>query len=239
MTLVIERLSARTGSDGVVNVAIADFQPLAASAPLAVELAAVCPELALRRIDAARDLAGTYHYRGLSELADGYAALLDEQGPVDCVVGYCSATGLAELIAARLGGPPLVLVKPTRPTVEQAIADFGSFLTKLRSPVRVATLDLAHGGPDAHAVMNGALGTALADWSAADGMDEDEVALLEHELLARFDGWLGFLLATAATRDPVPVRLRTVVPGPNLDDRLVRATAAGIRQIVSASRGSR
>ncbi|MGH3621691.1 MAG: hypothetical protein ACRDQ5_07860 [Sciscionella sp.] len=233
MSPTVEDLTVR---NGLITVVVADFQPLSAQRSLAAGLAASGARLAVRRIDAVRDLAGTYVYHDLSALADGYAALLGDR-PVDCVAGYCSAAGLAERIAVRLGEPPVVLVKPSRPTVRQAVDDFAAFLAKLRATAATEP-ELPPCGPALHAAMNGRLSAALSAWASADGMDADEVELLEAELLARFDGWLGFLLATAARPDPVPLSRKAVVHGLELDDPVVTATVAAITWIVADERSA-
>jgi amino acid adenylation domain-containing protein len=225
MAPTVEQLTGHSGSPAIV---VTDFQPLSAQRSLAAELSAAAGDLAILRIDAVRDLAGSYSYRGLDELAETYAGLL-AGAEVGCVVGYCSASGLAERIAARLGGLPVVLVKPTRPTFEQAVDDFGGFAAKLGSSADGLSFDHARGGAETHAAMNRALAAALADWALAEDIDADEVELLETELLARFDGWLGFLLAAAQHPDPLP--RRQVVPGVELDDDMVAATVAAIDRV--------
>src|SRR4051812_9621651 len=228
MAPTVEQLTGHSGfRRGSPAVVVTDFQPLSAQRSLAAELSAAGADLTILRIDAVRDLAGGYSYRGLDELAETYAGLLADAG-AGCVVGYCSASGLAERIAARLG-LPVVLVKPTRPTFEQAVDDFGGFAAKLGSSADGMAFDPARGGAETHAAMNRGLAAALAGWALAEDIDADEVELLETELLARFDGWLGFLLAAAQHPDPLP--RHHVVPGVELDDDMVAATVAAIERI--------
>ncbi len=208
-----------------LHVVVADFRPLTAPRTFASALAAAGDDrLAITRIDVVRDLAGTGTYRGVDELAGVYAS---EVGDVDCVVGYCSASVLAGALAGRIGSrPPVVLVNPTRPTVRQAVDDFGGFLAQLGAPV--TDLPATSGGAATHAAMNAALRAALAALAAADGMDADEVEMLETELLARFDGWLGFLLAAA--EDPGLVDVARTVSAP--EDAMAEAALAAIREVV-------
>ncbi|MEU5265211.1 amino acid adenylation domain-containing protein [Amycolatopsis sp. NPDC021455] len=225
MAPTVEQLTGHSGSPAVV---VTDFQPLSAQRSLAAELSAAGADLTILRIDAVRDLAGGSSYRGLDDLAETYAGLL-AGAEIGCVVGYCSASGLAERIAARLGGLPVVLVKPTRPTFAQAVDDFGGFAAKLGSSADGTSFDPARGAPETHAAMNRELAAALAAWALAEDIDADEVELLETELLARFDGWLGFLLAAAQHPDPLP--RRDVVPGAELDDDMVTATLTAIERV--------
>jgi amino acid adenylation domain-containing protein len=227
MAPTVEQLTGDSGSPAVV---VTDFQPLSAQRSLAAELSTAGGDLTILRIDPVHDLAGSYSYRGLDELAETYAGLLAE-ARVGCVIGYCSASGLAERIAARLGGLPVVLVKPTWPTLEQAVADFAGFAAKLHSSADGLSFDPVRGGAETHAAMNRGLAAALTAWALAEDIDADEVELLETELLARFDGWLGFLLAAAQRPDPVPLPRRHVVPGDELDEEMVAATVAAIEGI--------
>ena len=182
-----------------------DFQPLAAPRLLAPALAAAGDgRLDIRRVDAVRDLARAGGYLSVPDLAYSYAPLV---GRVDCVVGYCSACVLAAAVATALAErdavrPPVVFVNPSRPTVRQAVEDFTGFLARLGAPPPRPGAELDGGGAPAHALMTTALRAALLDLAAADGMDADEVALLDAELLSRFGGWLGFLLAAAAADVP-------------------------------------
>lgn len=209
-------------------VVVVDFRALSGLKSLAAELARVDDGLAVSRVDPVHDLAGAYAYRDLDDLADGYAARFASR-PTDCVAGYCSAAGLAERIADRLG-TPVVAVKPTTPTVDRALDDFAGFLAKLNGPAM--PLDPALTGRGLHTELNRRLADALDAWARADDMDADEVEMLRDELLARCDGWLGFLLAAAAA-GATPVGRRIVVPGVELDQPMVAATAAAIRQVVS------
>jgi hypothetical protein len=195
--LSVERVSARAGGTRVV---VVDFQPLAQSESLASALAAAGDiRLDIRRIDVVRDLAAAGTYLSLPDLAYSYAPML---GRVDGIVGYCSAGVLAAAVATACAEPdgvrpPVVFVNPTRPTVRQAVEDFGSFLSRLGAPPPATGSAWGGGGQPAHTLMTSALRSALADLAAADGMDAEEEAILEKELLSRFVGWLGFLLAAA------------------------------------------
>ena len=207
--LSVERVSAHPDGTRVV---VVDFQPLAAPTSLASALAAAGDNrLDIRRIDVVRDLAAADAYLSLPDLAYSYAPML---GRVDGIVGYCSASVLAAEMATAFAErdgarPPVLFVNPTRPTVRQAVDDFGSFLARLGAPPPAAGLAWGVGGQPAYALMTSALRAALAGLAAADGMDAEEVAILEAELLSRFGGWLGFLLAAAE----VPGLNGTRVPG--------------------------
>lgn len=237
--LSVERVCSRPGG---VSVVVVDFQPLAAPQLLAPALAAAGGDrLDIRRIDAVRDLARAGTYLSMPDLAYSYAPLL---GTVDCVVGYCSAAVLASAVATALAErrparPPVVFVNPSRPTVRQAIDDFGGFLARLGTAPSTAGPDLGIGGAPAHALMTSSLRAALADLAAADEMDAEEVALLEAELLTRFGGWLGFLLAaadvpgvngTAATGADATV---FTAAGVSMDDATVQETVLTIHDLVS------
>ncbi len=209
-------------------VVVVDFRALSGLKSLAAELTRLDDGLAVSRVDPVLDLAGTYTYRTHEDLADHYATRFAD-ADIDCVAGYCSAAALAQGIAARLD-TPVVAVKPTTPTADQALHDFAAFMTKLRADEAAATIALDLTDGDLHAELNRRLSAALAAWAQADAMDPDEVELLEEELLARFDGWLGFLLSAAAA-SPTDSR-RTVVPGTELDADMVAAAAIAIRKAV-------
>jgi hypothetical protein len=237
--LSVERVSSRPGG---VNVVVVDFQPLAAPQLLASALAAVGDDrLDIRRIDAVRDLVRAGSYLSVADLAYSYAPLL---GRVDCVIGYCSACVLAAAVATALAEPgvarpPVIFVNPTWPTVRQAVDDFAAFLARLGAPSPTAVREWSGGGAPAYARMTLGLRAALADLAAADGIDADEVALLEAELLSRFGGWLGFLLASAevpcvnGSRAAGADRTVRAAQGDRLDGATVAETVATIHDLVS------
>ncbi|QUQ64642.1 hypothetical protein [Kutzneria sp. CA-103260] len=209
-------------------VVVVDFRALSGLKSLAAELTRLDDGLAVSRVDPVLDLAGTYSYRDHEDLADQYATRFAD-AEIDCVAGYCSASALASAIAARLD-TPVVAVKPTTPTVDQALHDFAGFMAKLRADHSTSTIAPTLTGHELHAELNRRLSDALISWAEADAMDLDEVELLQEELLARFDGWLGFLLSASAT--PATDFRRTVVPGTTLDDDMVAAAAIAIRKAV-------
>ncbi|PRY31854.1 hypothetical protein [Pseudosporangium ferrugineum] len=189
--LSVERVRARPGG---VRVVVVDLRPLAGSRSLAAALAAGDDRLDLRRIDVVRDLAAAGTYLSLPDLAYSYAPML---GHVDGIVGHLGASVLAGAMATAFAEPdgvrpPVLFVDPARPTVRQAVDDCGAFLARFGAPPPPPGSAWGCGGQPAHLLMTSALRAAIAG-PAADGPEAEEAVAL----LARFGGWLGFLLAAA------------------------------------------
>lgn len=191
--LSLEQL-ADEGGDPVLLV---DFVQFTSTQQLADELSGYARGHRVLRIDPVTDLAREAGHRSLEALADGYAQLCRQHGLPGgrlAVVGYCSAAPLALELVDRLApqaAVSTVLVQPLWPDGATVAAGFRSFRAELGAapgPVpEPADPELAL------QQMTVVLRDDLRAMARAHGLDPASAVL--GDMLARYRGWLGFLLA--------------------------------------------
>jgi hypothetical protein len=222
-----ERLSS--GAAG--SVLIVDFQPYSTGRRLGELVAAGAENLSVQQIEPARDLSGRTDYLSLDELAIRYADSYRESGdPHDTVVvGYCSAAVLAVRIAALLTTSRRVRVALLRPTWPDT-AMIGETLAEVRAEIGAAGEPAPELTDAAQAVLHGISDTLHGDLRALATLHSlDPTSRLLLELLDRYQGWFGYLLAARAAVDA----LRTQAAQPPADllvlaESAEQATAPGL-----------
>ncbi len=226
-TLKPERLSA--GASG--SVLVIDFQPLSTGPRLGQLLADAGLDLTVHQLDPARELSGD-GYLSLDELAEGYADafLRADPAPVTTVLGYCSAAALALRIADRLATGRAVSTMLLRPTWPDANL-IGSLLAGVRAELGSATLPAPDVGGDPRAALGGLERQLHAELRAlADAHSLDPASRPLVELLERYRGWFGYLLAAQdglRTRWPARPELNLQVYTDAADSAAVPWTEAG------------
>lgn len=194
-SFVPERLSSGTSG----SVLMVDFQPYSSGKRLGELIAAGAPDRAVQQIEPARDLAARRDYLDLDGLADEYASSYVPAGDT-VLVGYCSAAILAVRLADRLPGSRVVLLRPTWPDtamVAETLADVRAELGAAGEPPP----DLAGAGADVLGRLSDTLHRDLQALANLHGLDSTSRPLLE--LLERYQGWFGYLLAARAAVDGV------------------------------------
>lgn len=192
-TLVPERLSGGSSA----SVLVVDFQPFATGRRLG-ELLAADPaqrDLSIFQLEPARDLAAS-DYRPVDELAAGYAEALlaEDQAPVSTVLGYCSGALLALRIAERLAGHrpvDVLLLRPSWPDTETIAGMLARVRAELSAAGPAPRLDAEPAA--ALAGIEQVLHADLRALAETHGLDPDAGPLAE--LLQRYRGWFGYLLA--------------------------------------------
>ena len=226
-----ERLSS--GAAG--SVLMVDFQPYSSGKRLGEFVAAGAANLSVQQIEPARDLSGRTDYLSLDELAACYADSYRESGdPYDTVVvGYCSAAVLAVRIAALLTTSRRVRVALLRPSwpdtamISQTLADVRAEIGAAGEPPPELT-------DAAQAVLHGISDTLHQDLRALatlHGLDPTSRPLLE--LLERYQGWFGYLLAAREAVDAL--RAQAAQPATDL---LVLADSAEQAAVPGLAAGS-
>jgi hypothetical protein len=222
-----ERLSSGTAG----SVLMVDFQPYSSGKRLGEFVAAGAVNLAVQQIEPARDLSGNTGYLSLDELAARYAESYHRSGdPHDTVVvGYCSAAVLAVRIATLLAGSRRVRVALLRPSWPDTTM-VGETLADVRAEIGAAGERPPELTGVGQAVLHGISDTLHRDLRALatlHGLDPDGRPLLE--LLERYQGWFGYLLAAREAVD----ELRTRAARPPTDllvlaDSAEQATVPGL-----------
>jgi hypothetical protein len=188
----------RLSSGSAASVLVVDFQPFATGRRLGELLAADAgqQDLAVFQLEPARDLVGR-GYQPLERLAAEYAEEFrhEDATPVTTVLGYCSGALLALRIAERLAAHrqvSVVLLRPSCPDLD-AIA---GMLAAVRSELRASAGGLPELGGEPSEALAGIEQVLHADLRALAegyGLDPDSGPLTE--LLERYRGWFGYLLA--------------------------------------------
>ncbi|HEX4729586.1 MAG TPA: hypothetical protein VH298_17380 [Jatrophihabitans sp.] len=191
-----ERLSSGTAG----SVLVVDFQPYSSGKRLGELIATGTPDRAVQQIEPARDLAGRPDYLGLDELADEYASSYLAAGDPGrtVLVGYCSAAVLAVRLAERLPGSRVVLLRPTWPDTAMVAETLSDVRTELGAAGEPAP-ELVGAGPDVLARLSDTLHHDLQALANLHSLDPTSRPLLE--LLERYRGWFGYLLAARAAVD--------------------------------------
>ncbi|MGI8665645.1 MAG: hypothetical protein ACR2N4_06415 [Jatrophihabitans sp.] len=187
-----ERLT--TGPAG--SVLVADFQPFAGHR-LGESIASAGPGLAVQQLDPARDLAGSSSFLPLEEIAERYARRFadTDTAPAVTVIGCGSAAVLALRIAALLAGTrtvDTVLVRPVWP----GPGLIGAILATVRSELGLGSAAAPALTGDPATVwerVTALLQAEVRGLAVAHGLDAEAGPLLE--LLERYRGWFGYLLA--------------------------------------------
>jgi hypothetical protein len=165
-------------------------------------------------VDPVTDLVRSGTYVSLDELAAEYADafLAANTGTGSAVViGYCAAAALslriAELLAERTEVLP-ILVRPAWPDTDMIRSDFGGMLADLGiADAPVPGLD---GDPRlALGRLERILWPGVRALAAERGLDPSGAVVAE--LVARYRGWLGFLLASRACAERPYGRLSPAV----------------------------
>jgi hypothetical protein len=223
-SFVPERLSSGT----VGSVLVVDFQPYSTGKRLGELIAAGAPDRTVQQIEPARDLAARHDYLGLDELADEYASSCRVAGdPADAVlVGYCSAAVLAVRLAERLASSRVILLRPTWPDTAM-IADT---LADVRAEIGAAgepAPELVGAAPDVLGRLSDTLHRELQALANLHSLDPTSRLVLE--LLERYQGWFGYLLAARAAVDELRGRAdRSPVDLLTLADSAEQAAVPGL-----------
>lgn len=175
---------------------VVDFQPFATGRRLGELLAGEDLGLAISQLEPARDLVGR-DYLPLDELAAEYADSFEQMdcAPATTVLGYCSGAVLALRIAERLAGDRqvgVVLLRPTWPGPEMIAAMLSKVRSELGTPTGPAP-ELAAEPDRVLAQIGQLLHAELRALAELHGLDPDSGPLFE--LLDRYRGWFGYLLA--------------------------------------------
>ncbi|HJQ01699.1 MAG TPA: hypothetical protein VJ851_08870 [Jatrophihabitans sp.] len=194
-----ERLSS--GAAG--SVLLVDFQPYSSGKRLGDFVAADATNVSVQQIEPARDLSGRTDYLSLDEIAAHYADAYRECADPDdtMVVGYCSAAVLAVRIAALLTNSRRVRVALLRPTWPDT-AMISEILGDVRAEIGAAGEPPPELVAAPQAVLHGISDTLHRDLRALaslHGLDPTSRPLLE--LLERYQGWFGYLLAAREAVD--------------------------------------
>jgi len=190
-----ERLSSGTAG----SVLVVDFQPYSSGKRLGELIAAGAPDRAVQQIEPARDLAARRDYLSLDELADEYASNCRAAGDT-VLVGYCSAAILAVRLADRLPGSRVVLLRPTWPDTAMVTETLADVRAELGAAGELAP-ELAGAAADVLGRLSDTLHRDLRALANLHGLDPTARPLLE--LLERYQGWFGYLLAARAAVDGV------------------------------------
>jgi hypothetical protein len=188
-----ERLSSGTAG----SVLVVDFQPYSSGKRLGELVAAGADNLTVHQIEPARDLSCRSDYLSLDELSTEYANSYRGSGDPSetVVVGYCSAAVLAIRTAERLATSHrvrIVLLRPTWPDntmISETLAD-------VRAEIGAAGELLPELAGEPQTVLHGVSEMLHGDLQALanlHGLDPTGRPLLE--LLERYQGWFGYLLA--------------------------------------------
>ncbi|HCA84954.1 MAG TPA: hypothetical protein DEQ61_05340 [Streptomyces sp.] len=141
-------------------------------------------------------------YCTIEEQADHWAAELGKDAETPTVVlGYCSGSGFASELAARIGGDPvLVLVDPGVPAAEEVqelLAELAETMDEDMTPQDVPEIPLADHG-EAMAVIGDFL-DATMQRCAPDLDEEIAEALIGHQC-----GWMSYTMAAGAHGGTLP-----------------------------------